>query len=339
MGVVPLPRTGGTLWCSISHYIAHRLRCQAKTGRACFSRRNINNPTVRTDVPEKKMPKVWIDGKLLEKADAKISVYDHGLLYGDGVFEGIRVYNGRVFECQAHLERLYASAKAIRLTMPMSSDELCRAIEQTFQANGFTDCYIRLLVTRGVGCLGLNPAGCTPSVIIISDTISLYPREMYEQGMAIITASVIRTHPNSLSPRIKSLNYLNNILAKIEAVDAGVSEAIMLNQEGNVAECTADNIFIVRDGQVQTPTTADGILEGITRKVVLELCKQHNIPCAEKVLQRHDLYIADECFLTGTGAEVVPVTKIDGRIIGEGRPGPITGKLMQAFHRHVREAT
>jgi branched-chain amino acid aminotransferase len=287
--------------------------------------------------------KIWIDGKLLPKEEAKISVYDHGILYGDGVFEGIRVYNGKIFEAQAHLDRLYKSAKAIRLTIPITPEQFKAAIEQTFKANNFTDCYVRACVTRGVGYLGLNPNKCpTPSVFIITDTIELYPKEMYEKGMAIITASVIRNHPNALSPRIKSLNYLNNILAKIEAVDAGVPEAIMLNHEGNVAECTADNIFIVRDvgggGQVQTPTTYDGILEGVTRKVMIELCKRNGVPCVEKTLQRHDVYIADECFLTGTGAEVVPVTKIDGRPIGSGTVGAITRKLMDAFHRHVREA-
>ena len=283
--------------------------------------------------------KIWLDGKLLDKENAKISVYDHGLLYGDGVFEGIRIYNGKIFEADAHMDRLYKSAKAIRLTIPISPKELKAAIEQTFKANNFTDCYVRAVVTRGAGYLGLAPNKCpTPSVFIITDTIEMYPKEMYENGMAIITASVIRNHPNALSPRIKSLNYLNNILAKIEAVDAGVPEALMLNHEGNICECTADNVFIVRDGQVQTPGTADGILEGVTRKVMLELCKRNNIACAEKSLQRHDVYVADECFITGTGAEVVPVTKIDGRVIGDGRPGAITRKLIDAFRRYIREA-
>src|SRR3954469_23527722 len=205
--------------------------------------------------------KVWIDGKLYDKDDAKISVYDHGLLYGDGVFEGIRVYNSKIFRADLHTRRLWDSARAIRLTIPMSQEQFIAALEQTYKANNFTDCYIRAVVTRGVGYLGLNPNKCpTPSVFIIADTIELYLKEMYDNGMAVITASVIRNHPNALSPRIKSLNYLNNILAKIEAVDAGVPEAIMLNHEGNVAECTADNVFIVRGGQVQTPTTYDGIL-------------------------------------------------------------------------------
>jgi branched-chain amino acid aminotransferase len=281
--------------------------------------------------------KIWLDGKLVDKENAKISVYDHGLLYGDGVFEGIRVYSGKIFECEAHLDRLWASARAIRLTIPVSRDELRAAMELTVKTNNFTDCYIRAVVTRGVGYLGISPANCAkPSVFVIADTITMYPKEMYEKGMAIITASVIRNHQNALSPRIKSLNYLNNILAKIEAIDAGVPEAIMLNHEGNVAECTGDNIFIVRDGQIQTPTTADGILEGITRKCVIGLCARLGVQCVEKSLQRHDLYIADECFLTGSAAEVVPVTKIDGRPIGEGQVGPMTRKLMEAFHRHVR---
>ena len=282
--------------------------------------------------------KVWIDGKLHDKDDAKVSVYDHGLLYVDGVFEGIRVYSGRIFECAAHIDRLFASAKAIRLTIPLSREAMRAAMEETVRANDFRDCYMRLVVTRGVGYLGLNPNKCpTPTVIVITDTIDMYPKEMYEKGMAVITASVIRNHPNALSPRIKSLNYLNNILAKIEAVDAGVPEAIMLNHEGNVAECTGDNLFIVRGGVVLTPGTADGILEGITRKVIIDLCRKLDVPCFEKTLQRHDLYIADECFLTGSAAEVIPVTKIDGRTIAGGQVGPVTRKLMDAFHRHVRE--
>jgi branched-chain amino acid aminotransferase len=281
--------------------------------------------------------KVWIDGKFYDKEDAKISVYDHGLLYGDGVFEGIRVYKSKIFECQAHLRRLSDSARAIRLTPPYAPEKLKAAMEETVLINNFSDCYIRLVLTRGVGYLGLNPNRCTnPTTIIIADTIELYPPETYEKGMSIITSSVVRTHPNSLSPRIKSLNYLNNILAKIEAVDAGVPEAVLLNQEGNVAECTGDNIFIVRFGEVQTPSTSDGILEGVTRQVMLDLCNKLSIPCKEKALQRHDLYISDECFLTGTAAEVVPVTRIDGRPIGPGTPGPITRRLMEAFHKHVR---
>jgi branched-chain amino acid aminotransferase len=281
--------------------------------------------------------KIWIDGKFYDKENAKISVYDHGLLYGDGVFEGIRVYRGKIFECDAHLRRLFDSARAIRLTPPKSAEQIRAAMEETVAVNNFSDCYIRLVITRGPGYLGLNPNKCpTPSMFIIADTIELYPPEMYSNGMSIITSTVVRTHANSLSPRIKSLNYLNNILAKIEAADAGVPEALLLNQEGNLAECTGDNVFIVRSGEVQTPTTSDGILEGVTRHVMLQLCRKMSIPCIEKSLQRHDLYIADECFLTGTAAEVVPVTRIDGRPIGAAMPGPITRKLMDAFHALVR---
>jgi len=281
--------------------------------------------------------KIWIDGRFYDKDDAKLSVYDHGVLYGDGVFEGIRVYNGRIFAAEQHMRRLYASAKAIRLTIPLSPDQFRAAMEQTVATNGLRDCYIRALVTRGIGNLGLDPGRCSnPSVVIIADLIELYPREMYEKGMSVITASVIRNHPNALSPRIKSLNYLNNILAKIEAVDAGVPEAILLNGEGNVAECTGDNIFIVQEGRLLTPTTADGILEGITRAAILRLCRQMNIPAFEQTIQRHDLYVADECFLTGSAAEVVPVTKVDGRAVGSGVPGPLTLRLSQAFHQLVR---
>jgi branched-chain amino acid aminotransferase len=280
--------------------------------------------------------RIWLDGKLLDRTDAKVGVYDHGLLYGDGVFEGIRVYQGKIFECDAHLRRLWDSAKAVRLVIPRSMQEIRSAMEETVRANGFSECYIRLVITRGSGNLGLGPDRCsTPTIFIIADSIELYPPAFYEKGLSIITASVIRSHPNSLSPRIKSLNYLNNILAKVEALDAGVPEALMLNHEGNVAECTGDNIFAVQHGTVLTPGTADGILEGITRAVVMQLCRKLSIPCLEKTLQRHDLYIADECFLTGTAAEVVPVTRIDGRPIGDAQPGPVTGKLMEAFRRHT----
>jgi len=283
--------------------------------------------------------KVWIDGRLVEKEQAKISVYDHGLMYGDGVFEGIRVYNGKVFEWDAHVRRLFDSAKSIRLAIPQSQSQLKTIVEETIRANGFSDCYIRLIVTRGVGALGINPARCSnPSTVVIADSIDMYGKDTYESGMAVITASIIRNHPNALSPRIKSLNYLNNILAKLEANDAGVAEAIMLNGAGYVAECTADNIFIVRAGAVLTPATTDGILEGITRSVIFDLCTRMEIPMREQTLQRHDLYIADECFISGTGAEIAPVVKIDGRNIGTGQPGPITKRIMDAFHRHVREA-
>ncbi len=293
---------------------------------------------VAVSKPVKHQQKIWMDGQIVDKSDAKVSVYDHGLLYGDGVFEGIRIYNGRVFECEHHINRLYLSARAIRLEIPFARDEIRDAIEQTVKANGFTDCYIRLVVTRGVGTLGIDPKRCSrPCVFIIADTIQLYPKEMYAKGIAIVTSSILRTHPNALSPRVKSLNYLNNILAKIEANDAGVSEAVMLNQHGSVAECTADNIFIAVRGEILTPTATDGILEGVTRNVMLKLCKKLSVPAHERTIQRHDLYTADECFLTGTGAEVMPVVKIDGRTIGDGHVGPITRKLIEAFQKYTRE--
>jgi branched-chain amino acid aminotransferase len=283
---------------------------------------------------------VWLDGKLEPKHEAKISVYDHGLLYGDGVFEGIRQYNGRVFEKAGHLKRLFESAQAIRLTIPYTPEELGAAIEETLAANKFKDCYIRLLVTRGIGYLGISPKNCErPSVVIITDTIQMYPEEMYRDGMAIITASTIRNHPNSLSPKIKSLNYLNNILAKWEAIDAGVPEAVMLNHLGYVCECTGDNIFIVKDGVLVTPSEESGVLVGITRQSVMGLAREAGMTVVEKNLTRFDLYIADECFLTGTGAEVVPVRSIDNRPIGGGKVGAVTKKLMEAFYRKVRGAS
>jgi len=282
--------------------------------------------------------KIWLDGKLVDKDDAKISVYDHGLLYGDGVFEGIRVYAGKIFKPQEHLRRLYDSAKAIRLTIPLSAEAFLAAMEQTVRANDQSECYIRAVVTRGVGFLGIDPAKCiNPSVFIITDQIHVYPKELYEKGIAVITAATVRMQPAALSPRIKSLNYLNNILARIEANDAGVPEAIMLNHLGNVAEGTVQNIFIVKAGRVLTPTPVDGILEGVTRQTMLDLCAKLVIPHEERTLQKHDLYVADECFLTGTGAEVMPVTKIDGRIVGAGLAGPITKRLIEAFHKFVRQ--
>ncbi len=280
---------------------------------------------------------VWIDGQYYDKEHAKISVFDHGLLYGDGVFEGLRVYSGKIFESRHHIKRLFDSAKAIRLEIPYTPEQIEKVIYETIKLNNFEDCYVRLVVTRGEGTLGLDPNRCpTPSMFVITDLIRLYPAEMYEKGMAVITASVIRNHPNAISPRIKSLNYLNNILAKIEAIDAGVPEAIMLNHEGYVAECTADNFFVVRDGAVSTPPASDGALEGVTRAVIMKLCDSSFIPMRECRLERHDLYIADECFLTGTAAEVIPVTKIDGRVIGNGEPGPVTKRLLEAFHKFVR---
>jgi branched-chain amino acid aminotransferase len=281
--------------------------------------------------------KVYIDGKLYDKEDAKISVYDHGLLYGDGVFEGIRSYSGKVFRLQEHLDRLWNSAKAIWLEIPISKDQMATAIRDTLAANGIEDGYIRVVVTRGVGTLGLDPNRCShPQVIIITDLISLYPNDYYRNGLEIITVSTARNHPAALNPRIKSLNYLNNILAKIEGLQAGCIEALMLNHKGEVAECTGDNIFVVRSGKIATPPNDAGILEGITRDAVIGLARQAGIEVAEVPLTKHDVYIADECFLTGTAAEVVPVVKVDSRKIGDGTPGPITCDLMERFHRLAR---
>jgi branched-chain amino acid aminotransferase len=282
--------------------------------------------------------KVYISGKLYDKEDAKISVYDHGLLYGDGVFEGIRSYGGKVFRLQKHLERLYASARSIRLEIPLIRSELAAAVIKTLEVNGIRDGYIRLVVTRGAGYLGLDPRKTSnPQIIIITDHIELYPAELYEKGLAIVTASTIRNHPNALSPRIKSLNYLNNILAKIEGTDAGAAEVLMLNIKGEVAECSGDNIFIVRAGMLLTPPTDAGILEGITRDAVMELACAAAVTVRETALTRHDVYVADECFLTGTAAEIIPVVKCDGRVIGSGEPGPVTRDLRTRFLRLVRD--
>lgn len=284
------------------------------------------------------MSQVWINGKLCDKADAKISVFDHGLLYGDGVFEGIRIYGGKVFRLREHIERLYESARHILLEIPLNREQLTQAVLDTVKANSKHDGYIRLVVTRGAGSLGLDPQKCSdPQIIIIVDDISLYPAEFYDKGLEVITSSIIRNHPNALNPRIKSLNYLNNILAKIESVRAGCQEAIMLNHNGEVAECTGDNLFLVKHGLVRTPYMAAGILEGITRNAVMELARAAKITVQEMALTRHDIYSADECFLTGTAAEVVPVVKCDGRPIGNGKPGPITRQLRERFHQMVRQ--
>ena len=281
--------------------------------------------------------KVYVNGKLVDKDEAAISVYDHGLLYGDGVFEGIRSYGGKVFRLQEHLDRLWYSAKAIWLEIPISKDQMAAAIEETLAKNGIKDGYIRVVVTRGCGTLGLDPDKCSdPQVIIITDYISLYPDEVYEKGLEIITVSTARNHPAALNPRIKSLNYLNNILAKIEGKQAGCVEALMLNHKGEVAECTGDNIFLVRNGTLLTPPNDAGILEGITRAAVIELARQSGIEVCEVPLTKHDVYIADECFLTGTAAEVVPVVKVDSRTIGDGTPGPITRKLAERFRKLTR---
>ncbi len=281
--------------------------------------------------------KVYIDGKLYDKEDAKISVFDHGFLYGDGVFEGIRSYGGNVFRLDAHLDRLWDSAKAIHLIIPTTKPQMAAAIRETLAVNGIADGYIRVVVTRGCGTLGLDPNRCTrPQIIIITDKISLYPEEFYRKGLEIVTASTLRNHPAAVSPQIKSLNYLNNILAKIEGSLAGCVEALMLNHKGEVAECTGDNVFVVRGGRLLTPPTDAGILEGVTRQAVLELAGAAGIPTAEVALTRHDIYVADECFLTGTAAEVVPVVKVDAREIGDGAPGPITRDLMERFHKLTR---
>ena len=280
---------------------------------------------------------VYISGKLYDKADAKISVYDHGLLYGDGVFEGMRSYGGKVFRLQEHLDRLWNSARAIMLTIPMTKEEMGAAVYSTLKANKIEDGYILLVVTRGSGSLGLDPNRCShPEVIIITDFIALYPKEFYEKGLEIITASTIRNHPAALSPRIKSLNYLNNILAKIEGLQAGCVEALMLNHKGEVAECTGDNIFLVKDGELLTPPNDAGILEGITREAVMQIAEAIPMTVRELPITRHDVYIADECFLTGSAAEVIPVVKVDSRPIGNGQPGPITKDLLERFHKLTR---
>jgi len=281
--------------------------------------------------------KVYINGKLVDKEDASISVYDHGLLYGDGVFEGIRSYAGNVFRLQEHVDRLWNSAKAIRLEIPITKAQMGKAIEETLAVNGVEEGYVRVIVTRGCGDLGLDPDLCKrPQVIIIADRIVLFPQELYEKGLEIVTASTMRNHPAAVSPRVKSLNYLNNILAKIEGKQAGCVEALMLNHKGEVAECTTDNLFLVRGGNLLTPPTDAGILEGITRAVVIELAEEAGIEVSEVSLTRHDVYIADECFLTGTAAEVISVVKVDGRAIGNGAPGPITRDLSQRFRKLTR---
>ena len=281
--------------------------------------------------------KIWLNDKLVDQADAKISVFDHGLLYGDGVFEGIRIYNSRIFELEAHIKRLYESAKVIRLEVPMSKDRLIDAVEKTIKANGVIDGYIRLVVTRGIGNLGLNPFVCeNGQLFIIADNIQLYPEELYETGMKVISATTVRNHPLAIPPQVKSLNYLNNILAKIEALDNDVPEAVMYNHEGYVAEATGDNVFIVKNGCIYTPPVEAGALGGITRSVVVKLAEQENIKVAEKNLTRFDLYVCDEFFLTGTAAEVIGIVEIDGRIIGDGKPGPITKLLRENFFKYTR---
>ncbi len=280
---------------------------------------------------------VNMNGTLVPKEQATVSVYDHGLLYGDGVFEGMRSYSGKVFQLTQHLDRLWESARALALEIPGTKAQMAAEVERTLQANQLTDAYIRLIVTRGAGSLGLDPNRCSnPQIIIITDKIALYPEEYYRDGLDLVTASTIRNHPAALSPRIKSLNYLNNILAKIEGLRAGCVEALMLNHKGEVAECTGDNIFTVKHGRLNTPPIEAGILEGITRNAVIELALAQGIPISQLPMTRHDVIIADECFLTGSAAEVIPVVRLDGRVIGDGKPGPITQQLLKAFHQLVR---
>lgn len=277
---------------------------------------------------------IYIDGEFLPKAEAKVSVFDHGLLYGDGVFEGIRSYNGRVFKLDEHLERLYDSAKSIMLEIPISIETMKETVLETLRRNHLREGYIRLIVTRGVGDLGLDPDKCPkPSIIIIADKIVLYPQKYYEEGLEIVTVSVRRNYAEAINPRIKSLNYLNNILAKIEGKQAGAEEVLMLNREGYVVECSGDNIFWIKNGTLVTPPVHMGILEGVTRNSVIDIAREAGLRVEERVFTRHDLYVADECFLTGTAAEVIPVVKIDQRAIGDAQPGKITQRLMTAFRQ------
>lgn len=282
--------------------------------------------------------KVYVNGEFVDKNDASISVFDHGLLYGDGVFEGIRAYGGRVFKLDEHVERLYDSANYISLEIPMTEDEIKEVIREGLKINKLKDAYMRVVVTRGEGTLGLDPDLCkNPSVIVIVDHIAIYPEELYENGLEIVTAATRRNIPESVSVRVKSLNYLNNILAKIEGKNAGVPEALMLNQQGYVTECTGDNIFAVKNGVLKTPPESAGILRGITREVVFDLASEARIPISTMDLTRHDLFTADECFLSGTAAEIIAVIKIDGRVIGDGKPGKVTRDLRASFRKLVEQ--
>src|SRR6266571_1996184 len=294
-----------------------------------------NRPRPATGVKE---AKIYIDGKFYPEASAKVSVLDHGLLYGDGIFEGIRFYNGRVFRLEEHLARLWDSARSICLEIPMSMREMTDALLETIRQNDLREGYIRLLVTRGVGNLGLNPEQCKrPSVIIIATTVTLYPESVYQSGLTVVTCATRRTSPGALNPAVKSLNYLNNVMARIEGSLAGADEALMLNDAGNVAECTADNVFIIKRGQIFTPPITAGALRGITRSIVFEIAAELGIKITETDITRHDVFIADECFLTGTAAEIIPVIKADGRVIGNGKPGPITARTIARFREMTRE--
>lgn len=281
--------------------------------------------------------KIYMNGRLVPESQARVSVFDHGLLYGDGVFEGIRAYNGRVFMLDEHVDRLYRSAQAIALKIPLTKAQMARAVVKTCAANRIRNGYIRLVVTRGVGELGLNPYLCkTPQVIIIAAAIQLYPRKLYTNGLRIVTVGTTRNHVEAVNPRIKSLNYLNNVLAKIEAINAGVMECILLNGQGYVAEASGDNVFVIKGDTLYTPPSWCGALEGITRDVVMRLAPEHGLRVKEDVLTRYDLYTADEVFLTGTAAEIISVVDADRRIIGTGKPGPLTRKLAGAFSRLAR---
>lgn len=280
--------------------------------------------------------KIYMNDKLVDRADATVSVFDHGLLYGDGIFEGIRLYDGCVFKLEEHLERLEYSAKAIMLEMPWTRQEISDAVCETCRANNLKNGYIRLVVTRGEGSLGLSIKNCTrPQLIIIADTIQLYPQEFYENGLKIITVPTRRCNPAALPPTVKSLNYLNNILAKIEAQHLGYHEAIMLNDQGYVAECTGDNVFIIHKGVLITPSASAGALKGITRDTAIAIAEELNIPWREANLTRYDIWVADELFLTGTAAEIVPIVEVDARPIGNGKPGPMTAKFLECFRRQV----
>ncbi len=278
--------------------------------------------------------KIYLDGEFVDKEDAKISVFDHGVLYGDGVFEGIRAYAGKVFRLEEHIKRLYESAHSLLLEIPMTQEEMIDVVHKSLEINNLTDAYIRLVVTRGVGDLGLDPRKCPKATVFcIAASIALYPKELYDTGLNVIIVSTPKQSPMALSPKVKSLNYLGNILAKIEGMSAGCMEVIMLNCEGYVAECSADNIFVVKDGAITTPPASAGILEGVTRGAVMDLAGELGIVLKEENLTRHDLYVADEIFITGTAAEVIAVVNIDRRVIGEGKPGAITGKMLEAYRK------
>ena len=282
---------------------------------------------------------IYIDGEMLPESEAKVSVFDHGLLYGDGIFEGIRFYNGRVFRCAQHIRRLYDCARAILIKIPLTPEEMTAAVCATVRANGLKDGYIRLVVTRGVGPMGLSPFKCPkPSVIVIADAIQLYPEESYRTGLTMATVATRRPSHDILSPQVKSLNYLNNIMAKVEALQAGAEEGLMLNDVGLVAECTGDNIFIVRDGVISTPPLTAGALDGITRGAVFDIAQELGIPIRECDFSRHDVFIADECFLTGSAAEVIAAVKLDGREIGDGKPGTVTQRVIARF-RELTQTT